>query len=399
MKNRLLDFSGESLCPQEYLCGISRTSGGLCIGLPAESTDGERRFPLTPEVVDILVSRGNRIIVESNAALPINYSDLHYAEAGAEIVNKKAEVFMADIILKVSTLTDDEAMLIKPGATVISLLQLQYQSLPRLQLLMKKKVTLVAFDQYSDECGSYPFSDAMAEVDGCASVAVATSLLSNVSGGKGMLMGGVSGVPPADVVILGGGLAGCAAARCAIGLGANVKLFDRDISLLRTARLAVSSSLFTSNIHPQVLSNALKSADILIGTSGFEEEKLSEDYVRKMKKGSILIDLCIESGGCIETSRCETSPRDSVYERFGVLHYCMSSIGSKVARTASMALSNQFVRMFIRLETCASIGNMIKVDEGFRKSIYLFNGKIVNGSVGRRFGVASSDIMLFLSLF
>lgn len=399
MKDRFLHITREELCPQEHLCAVSQQNHALCIGLPKESCEKEKRFVLTPEAVALLVNAGHRVIMEASAGIGINYSDLLYAEAGAEVTEQRAEVFLADIVLKVSPLTAEEAGMLKPGSTIISLLQPQYQNTEVLQLLMQKRAIAIAFDKIKNDTGECSFADCLDEVDGRAAVIVAAGLLTNLYGGKGILMGGIPGVFPAEVVVIGAGLSGRAAICAARGLGALVKLFDENISRLRMALDTCGQPLFTSNLHPNVLTNAFRSADVVIGTSCDMTHRLSEQLIRQMKKGALLIDLCIDKGGCFETSLCPNKPKDSIFEKYGVLHYCLSSVGSAVARTASMALSNLLVPILLEIGECQGVENMIKRERGFRDAVYLFNTKIVNSDIAHRFNLPYCDISLFINMF
>lgn len=398
MENRFLHIAREELCSQEQLCAVPMQGHGLSIGLPKESGEKEKRFVLTPEAVALLVNAGYRVMMESMAGIGINYSDFLYAEAGAEIAGR-ADVFRTDIVLKISPLLPDEAALLKQGAAVVSMFQPQYQNSEVLQLLIQKRITALAFDKIRDEAGRRPFADCLDEIDGHAAVVVAAGLLTNLYGGKGILMGDIPGVAPAEVVVIGAGLGGRAAFRMARGLGAWVKLFDENISRLRTALDECGQPLFTSNLHPHVLTNALRSADVVIGTSCDMNGRLSEELIRQMKKGALLIDLCIDKGGCFETSLCPDKPKDAIFEKHGVLHYCLSSVGSAVARTASMALSNLFVPVLQEIGQCRSVENMIKRESGFREAVYVFNAKVVDNDIAQRFNLPYCDISLFTSMF
>lgn len=399
MKDRILHMTQEGLCPQEQLCEICKNAESLCIGLPKEGYKKEKRFPLTPEAVAILTKAGIHVIIESQAGISINYSDLLYAESGAEITDEKAMVFQADIILKITPITVEEANLIKPGATVVSLFQPQYQNGEAIQVLLQKRIVAMAFDEITDEENHRIFADILDEIDGRAAMVTASYLLSNSSGGKGILMGGIPGIAPAEVVILGAGLAGRAAAISALGQGAMVRLFDNNVPRLRNASDLLGTHIFTSTLHPKVLKHALEAADVVIGTSCDTQFILPEEEIKKMKKGALLIDLCIGKGGCFETSNCPNSPQDKIFEKFGILHYCLSSIGSSVARTASMALSNLFLPILLDIADKNGIANKIKTDPGFRRAIYLLNGKVVNREIAQRFNLPFCDIALFIAIF
>ena len=228
---------------------------------------------------------------------------------------------------------------------------------------------------------------------------LASELLSNRSGGKGVLLGGVPGVAASEVLIIGGGLAGRAAARAACGLGALVRVFDNDFYRLRATQLEVSPSVFTSNLHPHVLENAMRSADVVIGTEVPDQGRLGMNYVEMMKRGALLFDLCMDKGGCFETSSCSEAPCNKVYEQCGVLHYCLSSVSSAVARTASMALSNLLVPLLISLNDPAMLYGHIKSDDRLRNAVYLFGGKLTHKELSIRLGLPYYDMALFMAMF
>lgn len=394
-------FAGQSnvgVAPQEQLLGVMSGNRRLSIGLPAEHNGGEKRFPLTPEGVALLTQAGFAVLVERGAGEGIKYSDLHYTEAGAQAV-EAAEVFGCDVILKITPLNEQEAALIRSGVFLLTLLQPQYQSAAVIKMLMQKKVTAVAIDRVADEQGRYLFADILDEIDGRAAIVLASELLSNRSGGKGVLLGGVPGVAAAEVLIVGGGLAGRAAARAACGLGALVRVFDNDFYRLRATQLEVSPSVFTSNMHPHVLENAMRSADVVIGTEVPDRGRLGMNYIEMMKRGALLFDLCMDKGGCFETSSCSEAPCNKVYEQCGVLHYCLSSVGSAVARTASMALSNLLVPLLMTLNDATMIYGHIKSDDRLRNAVYLFGGKLTHKELSIRLGLPCYDMALFMSMF
>lgn len=386
------------MAPQEQLLGVMSGNRRLSVGLPAEHNGGEKRFPLTPEGVALLTREGFVVLIERGAGEGIKYSDLHYTEAGAQTVDA-AEVFQCDVVLKITPLNGEEAALIRPGVFLLTLLQPQYQSASVVKLLMQKKVTAVAIDRVTDEQGRCLFADILDEIDGHAAIVLASELLSNRSGGKGVLLGGVPGVAASEVLIIGGGLAGRAAARAACGLGALVRVFDNDFYRLRATQLEVSPSVFTSNLHPHVLENAMRSADVVIGTEVPDQGRLGMNYVEMMKRGALLFDLCMDKGGCFETSSCSEAPCNKVYEQCGVLHYCLSSVSSAVARTASMALSNLLVPLLISLNDSAMLYGHIKSDDRLRNAVYLFGGKLTHKELSIRLGLPYYDMALFMAMF
>lgn len=388
---------------QELLKELNKIGNRLLIGVPCERKEGEKRLALTPEAVDMLTDRGHHVLVESGAGLGINYSDNHYSEAGAEIVTTPAEVFQADIILKILPPLPQEILLMKPRSTVFSMVQLNLFSQEAFELMMAKRITAIAYELMSDDQRRCPVLNVISEIEGTASITIASELLSNTQGGKGILLGGIPGVSPTEIVIVGAGNAGTVAARAALALGASVKVFDDDINKLRTIQQVLGQGLFTSNFHPNVLHNAFRTADVVIGAMRYINTRyryvIAEELVRTMKRGSLVIDLRISQGGCFETTCCLANSDPSVFEQYGVLHYCMSNISNRVARTTSMAFSNIFVPVFLSLGDAGTVQNMIKTDDGFRSGVYMYCGKPVNSYVSNHFNLSSNNLDLYLSAF
>jgi len=242
----------------------------------------------------------------------------------------------------------------------------------------------------------------MSEIAGTTSVLIAAEYLSNVHNGKGVLLGGVTGITPTEVIILGAGTAAEYAARAAIGLGAFIKVFDHSISKLKRLQLALSQTLFTSVFHKRVVEKHLKSADVVIGAMHLGDNGpqflVTEEMVQKMKRGSVIIDLSIDQGGCIETSECRNYS-DPSYIKHGVIHYCVPNIASRVARTASIALSNVFNPLLFSIADAGGVQKLLKEDLGFRHGVYIYNGILTNSSIGNYFGIPSKDIDLLMAAF
>ncbi|MCL1943513.1 MAG: alanine dehydrogenase [Candidatus Azobacteroides sp.] len=403
MKSSFTHIHRESYFPEECPVSVKYSKKSLIIGIPKENRQVEKRLPLTPEAVAQLVEAGHRVIVESEAGLGINYADIHYSEAGAEIADSPAEVFLSDIILKISQPAFDEIQMMKPGAVIFSMLQFTPQSLRIIEAMLEKKINAVGYELIGDDDGSRPIVKSISEIEGNYVITVASELLSNSFGGKGVLLGGIPGISPTEVIILGAGLSGLVAARAAMALGATVKVFDYDIDHLRTARERLGNNLFTSNFHDKVFRNALKSADVIIGTiryiNGSERFQVPEELVRIMKKGAVIIDLSVGHGGCFATSDCEPEKQPKVYEKFGILHYCVPNLSSRVARTAAMAMSNILVPLILDAGNHPHLNNLIKAESSFRSGIYLYKGKVVNRYVSGYFNLPLSDIGLYLEGF
>ncbi len=373
----------------------------LTIGIPKEDQRIEKRLAITPETAGLLVEAGYRVLVESDAGLTINYSDRYYAESGAEIVFSPAEVYQADIILKISPPSFEEIGWMKPRCTVFSFLQIHLLSRASIDLMMKKRINAVAYELVLDDNAVSPFVTAISEIEGACSITVAGELLSNAHGGKGILLGGVPGISPTEIIIFGAGVAGKVAARAALALGASVKIFDNEVHKLRDIQHKLGQTMFTSTLQPNVMRNAFRSADVVIGAMQYVNKthvyRISSDLIREMKKGSLIIDLRMSQGGCFETTLEACLPNHPfIFERFGVLHFCELSLASRVARTSSIALSNIFITMFTALADSGGVGQFARFDRGFAAGFYMFSGKMVNSYVANHFNLPVNDIGLFL---
>ena len=386
---------------RELLLSVDKKSISLVIGIPRENQKIEKRLAITPETTALLVEAGYRVIVEADAGLTINYSDRYYADSGAQIVGSKAEVFQADIILKILPPTVEEILLMKPRSSVFSFLQLHLISSSTLELMAEKRINALAYELIYDDNQVSPFVTAISEIEGACSISVASELLSNAHGGKGILLGGIPGISPTEVVIIGAGGAGTVAARAALALGATVKIFDNDINKLRKIQHELGRTVFTSTLQPNVLRNVFRSADVAIGAMQYVNKthfyRISTDLIREMKKGSVIIDLRMSQGGCFETTMEACLPgHPDIFERFGILHFCELSLSSRVARTASIALSNIFISMFTAMADSGGVGQFARFDRGFAAGFYVFSGKMVNSYVANHFNLPVNDIGLFL---
>lgn len=390
-----------SFVVRELLQKVEKQRASLVIGVPRENQKHEKRVPLTPETVSLLVESGYRVLLEAGAGLTINYTDTYYAESGAEIVDTAEEVFRADVILKILPPTLEEVGMMRPRTTVFSFLHIHKLSLPLLELMSEKKINALAYELIYDNTGISPFVTSISEIEGTYSITLAAELLSNAHGGKGILLGGIPGISPTEVVVIGAGVAGTMAARAALAMGASVKVFDNDIVKLRTIRHELGNLVFTSTLQPNVLRNVFRSADVVIGAMQYINKthfyRISNDLIREMKQGAIVIDVRMAQGGCFETTMEACLPdHPAVFEKFGVLHFCEISLSSRVARTASIALSNIFVSLFSAMADCGGADHFARFDHGFAAGFYLYAGKIVNRYVGNHFNIPVTDIGLFL---
>ncbi len=392
----------KGLMPQEEILETGKKNKRITIGIPKEADTTECRIPLTPEAVEMLVEEGHEIIIEKGAGNLANYTDSNYSEKGGQIVDTPEEVYKSEIILKVAPLLLNETEFLKENQVIISSLHLNNSTSQYIRNIMHKRVTAIAFESIRDKDGDYPVVRAMSSIAGSTSILVAAEYLSNVNKGKGVMLGGVTGITPTEVVILGADTAAEFAARAALGLGAMVKVFDNSIKRLMDLQNILGQRLFTSIFHPQVLEKVLKTADVVIGTLTPEETKggfvVSEELVKIMKKGSVIIDLGIDKGGCFETSEMRDSSKPA-FVKHDVIHYCVPNITSRVARTASIAMSNVFSPILTEIAEAGGIKSQLKDDIDLRQGVYVFNGILTNSYLGRLYNIPSRDINLLMAAF
>lgn len=399
-KDVLFSLTKGAFKPQEEMLEVARKKGKLYIGIPKEVAFQENRVALVPDAVALLVNNGHRIVIEAGAGKAANFDDTDYSEAGAEVVYSAADVYKADCIFKIAPPTIEEVELMQPKQTLFSALQLTVQPQDFLKKLISKKLNCVAFDLIIDDAGIFPVIRAMGEIAGGASLLIAAELLSNVNNGVGSILGGISGISPTEVIIIGAGTVGEFAARAAIGLGATVKVFDNSTSRLRRLQNQLGARVFTSVIVPKVLEKHLRSADVAIGalraTKGRTPCIVTEAMVSEMKTGSVIIDVSIDQGGVFETSEV-TNHTKPVFRKHGVIHYCVPNINSRVARTASYALSNIFSQVIINMGDEGGFDSIVRKDPGLRNGVYIYNGILTNQYLGEAFNLPFKDINLLMA--
>ncbi len=389
------------LLPQEEMLEIKKKGKKIKIGIPSDFDKVEYRVPLTPQAVDLLISYGHEIIIEKDAGNAASYSDKEYREAGAKIVDTKEETFQCDIILRVAPFSCEEIDMLKGNQVILSSLQTQVQRAESIKKLMQKRVTTIAFEFLENEDGFLPIVHQMSQIAGATAITVASEYLSKSRNGKGVLFGEVTGVTPAELVIIGTSTAAEYAARAALGLGIFVKVFDTSVYDLSKLEEKLGRRIFTSVFYPKVLRKALISADVVIGAAALNATpkfKVSEDLVKQMKDGSVIIDLNASQGGCFETSE-PTDFNNPTFVKHGVLHYCVPNSPAMVARTASISLSNILIPVLLAVGENGGIDNYIKSSQGFRKGVYIYHGILTNHDVGRLFNIPAKDIELLLAVF
>jgi alanine dehydrogenase len=390
---------GFSLETMPEKVAVAKGGTQFTIGIPSEGSKTENRVAIVPHSVQPLVVQGHRVLVQAGAGLKSNYTDHEYSEAGAEIVHSRQEVFKSDIILKVAPPTIDEIELLHPDQCLISPLQLPILSETYVERLLRHRVTSVAMEYLQAADGSYPLVRTMSEIAGITVIQTAAELLCKSEGGRGVLLGGVSGVPPAKVVILGAGVVGEFAIRTALSLGATVRVFDDNVYKLMRIQQIIGRRLHTSTINPVHLQYQLLSADVVIGavhsSTGRSTVLVPEEMVMKMKEGSVIIDVSIDQGGIFETSEV-TSLDKPTFIKHGVIHYCVPNIASKVSRTASAAISNILTPLLIKAGVYGGIEALLHSHAGFRHGVYTYKGYLTNEYLSKRFGHKYTALDLIL---
>lgn len=389
-----------SFSPQESPAKIGHAPDKLYIGMPAHDSTWERRMPLTPNGTAVLINNGHRVVMETEVAKGAFFTDHDYAEAGAEIMYDRKQVYEADIILKTAPPSKEELELMHPGQILLSPIQLSTLEQDCIEKMVQKRITALAFEYVKDDAGFFPFVRSMSEIAGYNAILIAAELMSHVHHGKGVLLGGLSGVAPAKVVILGAGVVGEFAARAALGLGANVKVFDDNIYKLMRLQNNVGKRLFTSILDPEILVEELIDADVAIGAVHSEYGRspiiVTEEIVSKMKAGAVIIDVSIDQGGCFETSRVTTHehPTFTVHD---VIHYGVPNIPSRVSRTASQAISNILSPLLLRGYDMGGIDALLHQSAGARHGLYSYKGRLCNAHIGEKFNMKYTDVNLLFT--
>ena len=391
-------FTKQQLMPQEEKLEVARHKSELFIGIPKETSYQEKRICLTPDAVNSLTFQGHRVMIESGAGESSSYTDKEYCDAGAEITKDTAKVFSCPMILKVEPPTLAEIEMLNNKSIVLSAIQLKTRQKAYFEALARKKITALAFEYIKDEDGSYPAVKSLSEIAGTASILIASDLMITTEFGKGLLFGNITGVPPTEVVILGAGAVGEFAAKTAIGLGANVKVFDNSITKLRRLQNNLNQRIFTSTIQPKALLKALRRCDVAIGAMRGKERcpiVVTETMVEHMKKGAVIVDVSIDTGGCFETSEITTHEKPT-FIKSNVLHYCVPNIPSRYSKTASLSISNIITPYLLQIAEDGGIESAIRCNKGLKNGVYLYHGILTNKAIGDWFDIQDNDINLIV---
>jgi alanine dehydrogenase len=388
------------LYPMEQLATLDKSFKRLTIGIPKETNINEKRVSLRPTAVQLLSRNGHTVVIETQAGTNAKFEDHQYSDAGAKISYHIKEVWESDIVLKIEPPTVQEIEMMKPNSTLISTIHMAYLHADFVKTLLKKRITAVSYEFIEDKEGSIPIVRAMSEIAGSTVMLIAAEYLSSDNDGKGIILGGVTGVPPTKVVIIGAGTVAEHATRTAKGLGAEVKVFAKYLYKLRRLKYAVGHDVFTSVLDEKQLKEAISRADVLIGAIRPEKERspviVTEEMVASMKPNSVIIDVSIDQGGCIETSEI-TTLQDPIFKKYDVIHYCVPNIASKVARTSSTVLSNIFTPYLLEIGDCGGIDEMIFINKWFMKGVYTYKGNLTNAVIAKKFNMPHKDLGLLMA--
>lgn len=390
-------FSYETL---EETLDIKPKGARLHIGIPKETAFQENRIALTPDAVSVLISNGHEVTIEHNAGEAAHFGDKDYSEAGARISYNREEVYKAPILVKSAPVIEEDLPLLQMNQMIVSPIHLSVLKAELLQKMMEKRITAISFENLKDDSGSYPIVRSMSEIAGSAVMLIAAQYLSSANHGKGVLLGGISGIAPTKVIIIGAGIVGEYAARAALALGASVKVFDNSVYRLKRLQNNIGHRLWTSVIEPRMLAKQLKTCEVAVGALGNETGRtpivVTEEMVSSMRPGSVIIDVSIDRGGCFETSEI-TTHESPIYMKYGVIHYCVPNIPSGFARTASQAISNVLMPLLLEAGEDGGFEQMVWHQIHLRSGIYMFKGALTNFYLSERFNLKYTDLNLLIA--
>ncbi|MDC8102998.1 alanine dehydrogenase [Chryseobacterium sp. PTM-20240506] len=392
--NIFTPFTEEELMPKEEKLEVIKKGKQFSIGVPKETCLHERRTCITPDAVQVLVDHGHEIIIESGAGVGSFFTDLQYSESGAKITTDPKEAFGQDLILKINPPTEEEIDYMKPNTYLVSALQINLREKEYFLKLAEKKINAIAFEFIIDEYKQLALVRLVGEIAGTVSILYASELLAL---SNGLMLGGITGVRPSEVLILGAGIVGEFATKAAIGLGASVRVFDNSLSKLRRLHTIVDSRVPTSIIDPKELGKALRRADVVIGALPRLNMQpiVTEDMVMKMKKGSVIIDITIDNGKVIETSELTTMDEPYIIKH-GVIHCGLPNLTSKMPRTTTKAISNFFLSYILNYDEEGGFENMLIRKNEMKQSLYMYKGRHTKKIICDRFGLTYHDINLLI---
>lgn len=390
-------FSYETL---EETLDIKPKGARLHIGIPKETAFQENRVSLTPDAVGVLVSNGHEVVIEHNAGEASHFRNKDYSEAGARVVFEKSEVFKAPILVKSAPVVEEDLPFLQYGQLIFSPIHMSVMKASLLEKMMEKRITGVSFETMKDDSGTYPILRSMSEIAGSAVMLIAAQYLSSANHGKGVLLGGISGIPPTKVIIIGAGIVGEYAARAALALGASVKVFDNSVYKLKRLQNNIGHRLWTSVLEPRILAKQLKTCEVAVGALSSQGARtpmvVTEEMVSNMRPGSVIIDVSVDRGGCFETAEI-TSHEKPIFIKYGVIHYCVPNIPSGFARTASQAISNVLMPLLLEAGDEGGFEKLAWHKVNLRSGIYLFKGALTSFHLSQRFDLKYTDLNLLIA--
>jgi alanine dehydrogenase len=391
--------AGFSFETQEEKLDIRPLSAKLTIGIPKETVLQENRVALIPEAINVLVSNGHQVIVETKAGEGSKYSDGDFSEAGAQIALKKKEVYKAPMLIKSAPVMEEDLPFLQLNQTIISPIHLSMLKKELLEKMMEKKITALGFENLKDDSGTYPIVRCMSEIAGSAAMLIAGQYLGSENG-KGVLLGGISGIPPTKVIIIGAGVVGEFATRTALAMGASVKVFDNNVYRLKRLQNNLGMRVWTSVMEPRILAKQLKTCEVAVGAltneGGRSPIVVTEEMVEAMRSGSVIIDVSIDRGGCFETSEITTHEHPT-FVKHGVIHYCVPNIPSGYARTASHAISNVLMPLLLDAGDAGGLEEMMWHNFNLRNGVYLYRGHLTDLYISQRFDLKFTDLNLLIA--
>ncbi|WP_438946982.1 alanine dehydrogenase [Sediminibacterium sp.] len=384
----------------EETLDIKTPGAKLHIGIPREIAFQENRIALTPDAVGVLVANGNQVTIEHKAGERSHYSDKDYSEAGAQIVYDRAAVYQCPILVKSAPPVEEDVPLLQMNQIIISPIHHSALKKEIIEKMMAKRITALSFENFKDDSGTYPIVRSMSEIAGSAVMLIAGQYLSSFNDGKGVLLGGISGIPPTKVVIIGAGIVGECATRNALAMGASVKVFDNNIYRLKQMQNNLGQRVWTSVLEPRILAKQLKTCEVAVGALSNEYGRapvvVTEEMVAAMRPNSIIIDVAIDRGGCFETSEL-TSYEEPTFVKHGVIHYCVPNIPSGFARTASQAISNVLMPLLLEVSDEGGLEEMIWHKFNLREGVYLFKGALTDIYISQKFDLKYTDLNLLIA--
>lgn len=371
------------------------------IGLPKETSPDERRISLTPGGVSILTANGHEVLVEKNAGIDAHFSDSEYQEAGAEISYSAEELFTkSEMLVKVAPPTRTELTWMQPNQILLSALHLGHTTAEFMHTIIEKGICAIGYEFIKSQDNEFPIVRMMHEITGSMAVQIAAHYLENSSNGQGIMLGGISGIPPATVAILGAGVTGEYAARTALGYGAQVFVLDNDLAQLRRLENALDRRIITATANHQYLSTALSVSDVVIGAAMTDGERapcwVTDTMVQSMKPGSVIVDTVIDQGGCVSSS-VPTTHSNPVFTKYDVVHYCVPNIPSNVARTATHALNNVIVPFLIELGEAGGIRQCLWNNTALRNGTYTYKKHLTKKALAELFNMPFRDIEILIA--